>query len=114
MSKYYSELYEKIEAYFDNKKDIFRDDFYQSFKEKFINKYKDSEDESVIWKIGCLSSKDNFKNSTFIDKYETYQNYKYMDDDNIFNDNLNEKFSKILYIYYIYQSASINLESTLS
>ena len=117
--EYYSELYEEVESYFNTKKDIFTDDFYELFKENFMNKYKDSEDETIIWQISCLSSKNNFKNSTLMDKYETYQNYKYMDEDNvnennIFNDNLNEKFSKFFYIYYIYESASFNLESTLS
>lgn len=114
ISKYYPKLYEEIESYFNSKKDIFTDNFHESFKEKFINKYKDSEDEDIIWKISALSSKYNFKNSSFIDKYETYQNYKYIDEDNIFNDNLDEKFSKILYIYYIYQSGSDNLESSIS
>ena len=113
MSKYYSKLYEEIESYFNSKKELFTDDFYESFKDKYTNKYKGSEDEDTIWKISSLSTKYNFKNSTFIDKYETYQNYRYIDEDNIFNNNLDEMFGKTLYIYYIYQSICDNLESTL-
>jgi len=114
LSEYYSNLCEEMESYFDTKKDILTDDYYESFRERYINKYKDSEDQQKIWNISALSNKNNFENGTFIDKYETYQNYKNIDEDDIFNDNLAEKFSKIINIYYIYEYISFNLESTLS
>lgn len=113
LSEYYSKLCEEIESYLDTKKEIFTDEYYESFKERYINKYKDSEDENKIWKISALSNKNNFKNSTFIEKYETYENYRNIDEDNIFNENPEEKFSQIYNIYFIYEYASFNLESTL-
>jgi hypothetical protein len=123
LKKYYFDLYTELENFMFSISHIFTDEFYEEFKKNINDKYKnilktnnyDNSNEIEIQdKLLFIPVKSYFNRyHNLFGKIEVYNNYQKLNESELFNENLNEKFSKILKYNEIYESIVLNLEATL-
>ena len=111
LKNYYGNLYQELESFFEINKRIFTEEFYDLFKENYLNSI-DKENEDNFYTIGFISHKDNFirESTSIIDKIEIYYEYKHYDLNNLLKDNPNEIFNEIKCINNVYRKIVYRLQ----
>ena len=104
LKKYYTNLYQELESFFEINKRIFTDEFYELIKKNYINSI-DKKNEDYFYIIEFISNKKNFIYDTvsIFDKIDIFYEYKHYDVQKLLMDNPNEIFNEIKSINKIYR-----------
>ena len=104
LKKYYINLYQELESFFEINKRIFTEEFYELFKQNYLNLI-DRENEDNFYTIDFITNKNNFirESISIIDKIDIYYEYKHYDLNNDYIHNLNEIFNEIISINKVYR-----------